>query len=75
MSLDILEMKMLETIKYTSNIITETTNCIKFAIAITDYIWKDFIPYCKSVYVMLVNFLEFSYITLIMKVLIILLLS
>jgi len=28
MSLDILEIKMLETIKYTSNIITETTNYI-----------------------------------------------
>ena len=41
MSLDILEIKMLETIKYTSNIITETTNCIKFAIAITDYIFRS----------------------------------
>lgn len=45
MSLYILERKIPEAIKYASNIITETS---------------DFIPYCKSVYMMLVNSPEFS---------------
>lgn len=62
MNLDILEKKMPEAIKYASNIITETPNFIEFAIAITDYMGKDFIPYCKSVYMMLVNLSEFSHI-------------
>ena len=63
MNLDILEKKMPEAIKYASNIITETPNFIEFAIAITDYMGKDFIPYCKSVYMMLVNLSEISGIT------------
>ena len=62
MNLDILEKKMPEAIKYASNIITETPNFIEFAIALTDYMGKDFIPYCKSVYMMLVNLSEFSHI-------------
>lgn len=45
MSLNILDRKIPEAIKYASNIITETS---------------DFIPYCKSVYMMLVNSPEFS---------------
>lgn len=63
MNLEILEKKMLEAIKYASNIITETSGFIEFAIALTDYMGKDFIPYCKSVYMMLVNLSEFSNIT------------
>lgn len=63
MNLDILEKKMPEAIKYASNIITETSGFIEFAIALTDYMGKDFIPYCKSVYMMLVNLSEFSNIT------------
>lgn len=45
---------MPEAIKYASNIITETSDFIEFAIALTDYMGTDFIPYCKSVYMMLV---------------------
>lgn len=60
MNLDILERKMPEAIKYASNIITETSDFIEFAIALTDYMGTDFIPYCKSVYMMLVNSPEFS---------------
>ena len=52
--------KMPEAIKYASNIITETSDFIEFAIALTDYMGTDFIPYCKSVYMMLVNSPEFS---------------
>ena len=66
MNLEILEKKMPEAIKYASNIITETPNFIEFAIALTDYMGKDFIPYCKSVYMMLVN-LSFLISRLIMK--------
>lgn len=49
MNLDILEKKMPEAIKYASNIITETPNFIEFAIALTDYMGKDFIPYCRDI--------------------------
>ena len=63
MNLDILENKMLKAIKYASNIITETSGFIEFAIALTDYMGKDFIPYCKSVYMMLASSPEFSNIT------------
>lgn len=57
---DILENKMPEAIKYASNIITETSDFIEFAIALTDYMGKDFIPYCKSVYMILASSPEFS---------------
>lgn len=60
MNLDILKRKMPEAIKYASNIITETSDFMEFAIALTDYMGTDFIPYCKSVYMMLVNSPEFS---------------
>lgn len=60
MDLNLLENKMPEAIKYASNIITETSDFIEFAIALTDYMGTDFIPYCKSVYMMLVNSPEFS---------------
>lgn len=63
MNLDILEKNMPEAIKYASNIIIETHDFIEFAIALTDYMGKDFIPYCKSIYLMLVNTSEFSNIT------------
>lgn len=33
---------------------------MEFAITLTDYMGTDFIPYCKSVYMMLVNSPEFS---------------
>lgn len=62
MNSDILEKKMPEAIKYASNIIADSPNFIEFAIALTDYMGKEFIPYCKSVYMMLVNLSEFSYI-------------
>lgn len=42
------------------NIIREASNFIEFAVALTDYMDKDFIPYCKSVYMMLVNAPGFS---------------
>lgn len=57
---NMLHRKMPEAIKYASNIITETSDFIEFAIALTDYMGTDFIPYCKSVYMMLVNSPEFS---------------
>lgn len=50
---DILEKKMPEAIKYASNIIYATKDFLEFAVALTDYMGKDFIPYCKSVYMML----------------------
>lgn len=60
MSLNILDRKIPEAIKYASNIITETSDFMEFAITLTDYMGTDFIPYCKSVYMMLVSSPEFS---------------
>lgn len=60
MSLYILERKIPEAIKYASNIITETSDFMEFAITLTDYMGTGFIPYCKSVYMMLVSSPEFS---------------
>lgn len=57
---DLLEKKMPEAIKYASNIIPSTTSFIEFAVALTDYMGKDFIPYCKSVYMMLKSLLHSS---------------
>ena len=44
---------MPKAIEYASHIIMETSNFIDFAVALVDYMEEDFIPYCKSVYVML----------------------
>lgn len=52
---DILEKKMPEAIRYASNILSDTHDFIEFAVALTDYMGKDFIPYCKSVYKILRN--------------------
>lgn len=41
---DILEKKMPEAIKYASNIIYATKDFLEFAVALTDYMGKDFIP-------------------------------
>lgn len=53
---DILEKKIPEAIKYASNIIFVAKNFVEFAVALTDYMGKDFIPYCKSVYMILKGF-------------------
>ena len=50
---EVLENKMPKAIEYASHIIMETSNFIDFAVALVDYMEEDFIPYCKSVYVML----------------------
>lgn len=49
----ILENKMPKAIEYASHIITETESFIDFSVAMVNYIGIDFIPYCKSVYVLL----------------------
>lgn len=51
----ILENKMPKAIEYASHIITETESFIDFSVAMVDYMGIDFIPYCKSVYVLLRN--------------------
>lgn len=56
---DILEKKMPEAIRYASNILSDTHDFIEFAVALTDYMGKDFIPYCKSVYKILRNLPHF----------------
>lgn len=50
---EVLENKMPKAIEYASHIIMKTSNFIDFAVALVDYMEEDFIPYCKSVYVML----------------------
>ena len=50
---ELLEKKMPIALEYASHLIFETDNFLEFSIALTDYMGDDFIPYCKSVYVML----------------------
>ena len=50
---EVLENKMPKALEYASHIIMETSNFIEFSVALVDYMEEDFIPYCKSVYVML----------------------
>lgn len=50
---EVLENKMPMAIEYASHIIMEADDFIDFSVALVDYMGEDFIPYCKSVYVML----------------------
>lgn len=50
---EFLENKMPKAIEYASHIILEENHFLKFSVALVDYMGADFIPYCKSVYVIL----------------------
>ena len=50
---ELLEKKMPIALEYASLLIFETDNFLEFSIALKDYMGEYFIPYCKSVYVLL----------------------
>ena len=50
---ELLEKKMPIALEYASLLIFETDNFLEFSIALKDYMREYFIPYCKSVYVLL----------------------
>lgn len=50
---EVLENKIPKALEYASHLIIEASGFVEFAVALVDYMGEDFIPYCKSVYVML----------------------
>ncbi len=52
---NVFENQMPKALEYATQVILETQGFLDFAVALVDFMGENFIPYCKSVYLMLKN--------------------